>query len=77
MKKTKVREVGNCALAQALRFHFSIKYREIAGILKLSKRTVWNHCNGEWGIQNWEDRSNKAEAIADATKILTIFNLTK
>lgn len=62
-----MKTIGNVAIIQALRFEFSLSYREIARIAAVSPRTAWNYCATPRGVnvRAWHCRENRAE-IAQA-----------
>lgn len=62
MKTNKREKVESVAIQQSLRFNYHMTYRKIAGIMRVSERTVWNNCNGKLGVLRWEDRTLKNEA---------------
>lgn len=59
----KKQHIGNVAKAQALRFHFNLKYARIAVLLKVSRRTVQAHCACVGGVKEWQSRTNKEEIV--------------
>lgn len=69
VKINKREKVGSVAIQQALR-EFHCSYRIIAGICRISPRTVWNNCNGKDGILRWEDRTKKEEALRIAENLI-------
>ena len=71
MTKLKGEKSGACAIQQALRMCFGATYSEIAKIMDVSQRTVWNHCNVATTCLPWVDRSNecRSEAIHKALKL--------
>lgn len=51
--------IGNVAIQQALRFVHKLSYQQIADVMRVSKRGVWNKCMQpqESKVTAWEDRS--------------------
>ena len=57
-------KISKAAMMQALRYGFLMTYEEISVIFRCSSRNVWNKCNGEWEITDWENRKGKKDIIS-------------
>lgn len=66
MNKQELRETikkqcgGSVALQQALR-SLGYSYQAVADFVGVSKRTVWQNCNGVWGCHTWGERIGKSD----------------
>ena len=69
VKINKREKVGSVAIQQALR-ELHCSYRVIAEICRISPRTVWENCNGKYGVLRWEDRTKKVEALKVAEDLI-------
>ncbi len=68
------RPACQAAIIQALRFHFRLRPKEIAQLLKIESQRVSMATGESLTILSWEAREYKNDAILAAQKLLQLVN---